>query len=192
MTGFPETTLDLDALEVRVAILEAANSSVYSVGDFKLFPFRASALPPKFYFPNGDRYNLSTPQGQALYGLSTTYKADWGITVSNDTINLPDLFASDGRGYFFRAAAVPGLEQGDAIREISGDVCFTMVRNDEYFAPTGAFSYRVETASRLFDVLVNAGYKATMTTFAASNQVPTAPENRPINKGLVPGMYLGV
>ena len=95
-------------------------------GEIRLLPFRSTELPDGWYFANGDRYALASPQGAALYALSTNYKDDWGIIIiadvsGTDTINVPKLFYTDGRGFFLRTAdgltRQPGSVQEGAFQE---------------------------------------------------------------------------
>lgn len=76
------------------------------VGDIRLLPFPPADLAafcPGWHFCNGDRYPLTSPVGAALNSLSASFKVAWGIAVSGGNISIPNLFYSDGRGYFLRA-----------------------------------------------------------------------------------------
>ena len=169
------------------------------LGDFRLMPFRANELPNGWYFRNGDNYLLNSPQGQALNRLSDNYKRDHQITIKDINgqkyINVPSAFASDGRGYFERAidgtTRQVGSVEGDAIREIWGHF------------DTGVVDYHVNYAKGAFAgsnaINPNGGafqpareWMAWGYEFFASRVVPTANENRPINIGLTPVIYLGV
>ena len=168
-------------------------------GDFRLMPFRANELPFGWYFRNGDNYLLNSPQGQALNRLSDNYKRDHQITIKDingqQYINVPSAFAQDGRGYFERAIdgtnRQVGSVEGDAIREIWGHF------------DTGVVDYHVNYAKGAFAgsnaINPNGGafqpareWMAWGYEFFASRVVPTANENRPINIGLTPVIYLGV
>lgn len=168
-------------------------------GDFRLMPFRANELPFGWYFRNGDNYLLHSPQGQVLNQLSDNYKRDHQITIKDINgqkyINVPSAFASDGRGYFERAidgtTRQVGSVEGDAIREIWGHF------------DTGVVDYHVNYAKGAFAgsnaINPNGGafqpareWMAWGYEFFASRVVPTANENRPINIGLTPVIYLGV
>ncbi len=77
------------------------------LGEIRLLPFRAEDLheaAPGWYFCNGDQYALDSVQGAVLASFPDSFKADWGITVSGSEISLPNMFHTDGRGYFIRAA----------------------------------------------------------------------------------------
>lgn len=169
------------------------------LGDFRLMPFRANELPFGWYFRNGDNYLLHSPQGQVLNQLSDNYKRDHQITIKDINgqkyINVPSAFASDGRGYFERAidgtTRQVGSVEGDAIREIWGHF------------DTGVVDYHVNYAKGAFAgsnaINPNGGafqpareWMAWGYEFFASRVVPTANENRPINIGLTPVIYLGV
>lgn len=76
------------------------------VGDIRLLPFSPADLAafcPGWHFCNGDRYPLTSPVGAALNSLSASFKVAWGIAVSGENISIPNMFYSDGRGYFLRA-----------------------------------------------------------------------------------------
>ena len=158
------------------------------VGKIELLPFRFNSLPKGWYFCNGERFNLSTPQGAALNGLSTDFKTDWGITISNDTISLPNLFFSDGRGYFLRSVdgstRQVGSVQTDAIRNITGTFGGCLTRGG-----TGAF-FNPGTADT--DNYNGGPYMSNKTALDVSRQVPTANENIVLNCGMTPAIFLGV
>lgn len=169
------------------------------LGDFRLMPFRANELPPGWYFRNGDNYLLNSPQGQVLNQLSDNYKRDHQITIKDINgqkyINVPSAFAQDGRGYFERAidgtTRQVGSVEADAIREIWGHF------------DTGVVDYHVNYAKGVF-VGSNAinpkggafqpakNWDAWGYDFYASRVVPTANENRPLNIGMTPAIFLGV
>jgi hypothetical protein len=199
MTGFPEAQEVIEYLLQRVAALEASGN--YKPGDFKLFPFRADSLQFGFYLPNGDRYSLESPQGEVLYGLPLLYKADWGITVENDTINLPNLFAPDGRGYYFRVGAVPGVTQSDAMINIAS------AGAEPTTSPIVQINNRTLTVDAPFKGLmstVNPGYLQSVSSGGSSvialgfdaslclDPENVADEVRPLTVTQVPGVFLGV
>ena len=169
------------------------------IGEFRLMPFRANELPYGWYFRNGDNYLLSSAQGQVLNRLSNNYKHDHQITIKNINgqyyINVPSAFAPDGRGFFERAVngttRQVGSAEDDAIREIWGHFDTGVVDFHANYArgaflgasaiypENGAFQPKKEWHAWGFD-------------FYASRVVPTAHENRPLNIGLTPAIYLGV
>lgn len=169
------------------------------VGEFRLMPFRANELPFGWYFRNGDNYLLFSPQGHALNRLSANYKSDHQITIKTingqQYINVPSAFAPDGRGYFERPAngttRQVGSIEDDAIREIwghfdTGVVDFhanyargAFLGTSAIYPENGAFQPKKEWHAWGFD-------------FYASRVVPTANENRPINMGMTPAIFLGV
>ncbi|TSJ91850.1 hypothetical protein FPQ14_00870 [Gilliamella apicola] len=169
------------------------------IGEFRLMPFRAGELPFGWYFRNGDNYFLSSPQGQVLNRLSDNYKRDHQITIKNINgqyyINVPSAFAPDGRGFFERPANGTtrqiGSWEDDAIREIWGHFDTGVVDNHVGYAK-GAFAgaYAINPKGGAFQPTRDLdawGYE-----FFASRVVPTANENRPLNIGLTPAIYLGV
>lgn len=163
-------------------------------GKIDTLPFRQDELPPGWYFCNGDQYALTSPQGSALNAFSDNFKSDWGITITDENISLPNLFHSDGRGFFVRAAdgttqAIGlGGAQDDAIRNITGPVGEVLFPPDDSTGTlpvytTNVYSPRIWTTSGSYS-----GY----VVLDASRAVPTAEENRPLNIGMTPAIYLGV
>jgi len=169
------------------------------IGDHRLFPFRASELPPGWYVRNGDNYPLGSPQGVVLNSLSDNYKRDYQITIKTISgqkyINVPTAFASDGRGLFERpvdgTTRQVGTVQNDAIRDIWGHFDTGVVpHHDEY--TKGAFfgTTAINPTNTAFQS--STSWQTCGFDFYASRVVPTANENRPINIGLTPAIYLGV
>lgn len=174
------------------------------IGDWRLMPFRRDELPFGWYFRNGDNYLLSSPQGQALNNLSVNYKSDHKITIKTingqQYINVPTAFAPDGRGFFERAVngttRQVGSTEDDAIRNIKGAIPNGPGRavigheNITKGEHDGAMSvYHCD------DDWLQVGPRRmrwAFFDFDASRVVPTANENRPINIGLTPAIYLGV
>lgn len=176
-------------------------------GEIRLFPFRHDQLPFGWYFCNGERFLLTSPQGEALSGLTEEFRTDWGLEEDLCSISLPNLFSRDGRGCFLRPVdgltRQVGAEEGDAIRNITGTY-------QTYAGPTAALAYGavgVGSASNQPQKCVAGAFKLGEATqnapgavvargyalaFDASRVVPTAPENRPLNLGMTPAIYLGV
>lgn len=167
------------------------------IGEFGLMPFRATELPAGWYVRNGDKFLLSSPQGQALNNLPENYKVDWGIVITNeggsDYINVPTAFHTDGRSYFDRAVdgvtRQVGSVEGDAIRNITGTFSSFSYAVGQ---PNGAFTSVIATQNALAGGST-ANYNDVRKTFSASSAgVPTAAENRVLNRGLTPVIFLGV
>ena len=169
------------------------------IGDFRLMPFRASELPFGWYFRNGDNYLLSSPPGQILNRLSDNYKRDHQITIkvinAQQYINVPSAFAPDGRGFFERAVngttRQVGSVEDDAIRDIWGHFDTGVVPNHSEYA-RGAFcgTSAINPSNSSFQSTTE--WYTWGFDFYASRVVPTAYENRPLNIGLTPTIYLGV
>ncbi|WP_387466797.1 tail fiber protein [Photorhabdus sp. RM323S] len=159
-------------------------------GDIYLSAHPASDLAKGEYIANGDVYAIDSIVGRSLNNLSDAYKAAWGIKLNGDKINLPNLFV-DGRGVFMRAGLNPGMIQGDAIRNITGDVGLW---HDGFIARTSGAFYGVNATSQISIMKKNAPDEFTKfayATFDASRVVPTADENRPLNISMIPVIYLG-
>ena len=178
--------------------IELITAKLSAVGDFRLMPFRAGDLPFGWYFRKGDNYPLNSPQGQALNQLSANYKSDHHINIKEidgqQYINVPSAFASDGRGYFERAidgtTRQVGTVEGDSMRQLSG--CFlgfnetgnnidNMFYADERYIFDASGSQQNRALNLAWNVFDN-------------NRVnnPVSNENKPLNIGLTPVIYLGV
>ena len=114
--------------------------------------------------------------------IGTTFGAGDGST----TFNLPDLRGEflrgwdDGRGV--DGGRIFGSAQGDAIRNITGVITDIRVRLNGIYTASGAFSGATGTTSG--DAFAGSAPTANF-TFDASQQVPTAGENRPRNMALL-------
>lgn len=166
------------------------------VGEIRLFPFRKNELPEGWYLCDGTKYSTSGAVGSALQGLSSTYRGDWDITQASDQINVPDLF--DGSdGYFVRpvngSARTPGATQSDAIRNITGHLGGGGEAGSTLYSTnlTGGSFYLGGGTGQAHGAGGGSG-RYQIGYFDASRQVPTAAENRPINIGMLPAIYLGV
>ena len=160
-------------------------------GKIELLPFPADTLPQGWYHANGDQYEDTTPQGRALSALPTALKQAFRIVLTDTKINLPNFYHTDGRGYFLRASKSLGTVQDDAIRNIVGNLYF-VVSGTGQISPTGAFGYQLTNGLGLSGQGFRGGNKSSTYAFNAANVVPTANENRPLNIGLTPAIYLGV
>ncbi|MCO6550990.1 MAG: hypothetical protein J6580_09975 [Gilliamella sp.] len=195
--------------EPWVEQITTANINKYiPIGDQRLMPFRRDELPFGWYFRNGDNFLLDSPQGQALNGLSVNYKRDHNITKKKidgkQYINVPTAFSSDGRGFFERAvngaSRQVGSVEGDAIRNIWGQLYNVM----QWRGTVGQGVFYVDEPNASGSGLNNRNGNAVTypsdsdfpertITFDASRVVPvTADDNRPLNIGMTPVIYLGV
>lgn len=181
-----EFALDEEAL--KSIQYPPVSGSGLPVGSIQLLPFRKMEMPLGWYMCDGATYALTSVQGQALNALSPGFKEDWGIVMENDTITMPNLFDIETRGYFFRAVDGEnrrvGSVEGDAIRNMTGD--FPCSSTTYY--NNGVFYY-TSYAKGGYQSTNGFNYKV---YFDASRVVPTADENRPVNVGMLPAIYLGV
>lgn len=187
--------------------LTTGNTGTYIIGDQRLMPFRANELPFGWYLMNGDNYLLNSPQGNVLNKLSNAYKSDYGITIKTinkqQYINVPSMFASDGRGYFERAVNGVSRQVGswehDAIRNIygqqavRGNVDASLDTSGPFTPYTYVFGYSRGKGNQAVAISdPNNLSPSVVSTFDASKVVPVANENRPINIGKTPAIHLGV
>lgn len=182
-------------------VLDASGTGAI-VGEIRLLPFRSSDLPTGWYFCNGDRFSLDTLQGEALNALPTAMKTDWSIAVQSGSINLPNLFSGTD-GYFLRpvdnTTRVPGNRQADAIRNITGSFSVSstlgLTLNGAASGTStfsGPFTSTAYTKSYSFNGYALGYNTVGDVSFNAARTVSTAHENRPINIGMTPAIYLGV
>jgi hypothetical protein len=169
--------------------------SLLYVGKMEFSSLHTSELKTGWYHANGDKYLLDSPQGVVLVSLSTKYKTDWSIVVSNNQINLPNWYYTDGRGCIPRAGVTPGAVQNDAIRNINGkfEMFFTAGTSYAYTGPftrnpRDVYSGRTFQGANQSDLALY--YEIDFDV--SKSGVPTATENRPLNKALTPIVYLGV
>ena len=149
-------------------------------------PFGGTLIPPGYLYCDGSEVSR-----QAYDKLFAAIGTTWGEGDGENTFNLPDL-----RGIFVRCDggennAAIGVRQGDAIREISGNVGFRPYKglaassNATLFtAATGAFAKiagSLETEAGEGPQGVSYAHVREELYFNASNVVPTAAEVRPVN-----------
>jgi hypothetical protein len=173
------------------------------IGTIKYVFLEPDDVPERWYIPNGDTFPVDSPQGKVLiYHFSAAIQEALGIVVINDRVNLPNVFMTNGEGYFLRPAngfdREIGSIQGDAMRNIkSGDkgvYNMTWLTGSSY-GPLEPFVRRdAGVAERTFAVANWPGITQNIMDFDASTAdgVVVADENRPHNIGVLPIMYLGV
>lgn len=187
--------LSLDERALKSVQSPPVTGAGMPVGTILLLPFRKDELPVGWHFCNGAAVSLDSAQGRALNALPAGYKADWGITTLDGAITLPNLFSEDGHGCFLRP--VDGLTrqvgalEGDAIRNITGDITNNSNYDTQLSAGTGCFTAVMKESVRSWPS-TGAGASSVGINFDASRVVPTAEENRPLNLGMTPAVYLGV
>lgn len=145
------------------------------------FMWFCGATPPEGWLEcNGDLLQIS--RYPDLYqAISTTYGGD-GIS----TFALPDLSNNDA-GLFVRAATSTrkvGTVQGDAIRNITGG--FETNLGCYGKQGTGAFLKTKTSSQRYAGHTDYPGHMCYNLKFDASDIVPTAEENRPVNIAFLP------
>lgn len=154
------------------------------IGEFKYFGF--SDVPPHCLACDGSEISRET-YSELFKVFGETYGAGDGET----TFNLPDF-----RGAFLRCvggnAAALGVEQGDAIRDITGDFAIRSAGLPDtnpvgwpLQQPHGVFGAAYDNLSiQVLPLASGDGSERRglqVQPFASSNVVPTAAENRPIN-----------
>ncbi len=156
---------------------------VAPVGAIFFFPVET---PPEYTLEcNGAAISRSA-YAELFALIGTKHGAGDGTT----TFNLPDLRGKFIRGTGGNAAAL-GVAQGDAIRNITGEVFknggagpLVLARISE-LSQTGALAVTSERTTP-YSVAGEAAPLASNCSFDASRIVPTAAENRPVNVALLP------
>ena len=134
--------------------------------------------------------NHSVPIGTVIVWTKNKIPEGWlecnGQAVNQDL--YPDLFAlmhntPNYQGYFLRGLGGNsdklGVEQGDAIRNIEGSM--TLV-DGGILSHTGVFNAKPKTRNHI--IASAPSWSSSEYEFDASRVVPTANENRPINKAV--------
>lgn len=160
----------------------ALHRVVINAGVGFCLPFYGTEAPPGTLACDGSE--ISRTAYKELFAVLGT-KAGVGDGVS--TFNLPDF-----RGRFIRCvggnAATLGVEQGDAIRDINGDIGFRSGDDGLHtiiYGISGAFTKNYY-APMADTYNINSAQAPTYTIhFKASTVVPTAAENRPVNVALL-------
>jgi hypothetical protein len=169
------------------------------VGNIQLLPFRATELPAGWYFCNGDQYALTSPQGMALNALSDNFKADWGLSVSGSNISLPNMFYTDGRGYFLRSVDGTTRQAGSVVNDQMRPITagfqtngFIRYSNGDY--TTGAFVKNTTDFSSgsvaSSGTPYNSGIKGIDSSLLGINF--SGAETHPLERGMTPAIFLGV
>ncbi|MCC8147552.1 tail fiber protein [Akkermansia sp.] len=143
--------------------------------------FCGSVAPTGWLECNGAILQIN--QYQELYAaIGTTYGGD-GVT----NFTLPNLIRDNG--LFIRGASPNrkvGSVQGDAIRNISGKIPTTPVTSGGTAPGTGAFKQTTAVADDWCGMNSYKSHRITNIIFEASEVVPTAEENRPVNISMLP------
>jgi hypothetical protein len=187
----PRTIKRFEDLEEQVDDLDAVQNKLRP-GDFRWSPFSAEEEEAGWYTPNGDKFDLTSPQGAVLERLPSGYKSRFGVTVSGSKINIPNYYAANGTGYFVRAGEAPGTKQADATRNFKAKSELMGVR-EAAKNPESGFNFYEAQSNIVFSSQPLGGYglvKLGIDLSAAG--IPTAAEVRPINMQMRPVIWLGV
>lgn len=161
----------------------ALQKVVINAGVGFCLPFYGETAPPGTLACDGSEISR-TVYDELFQVLGTKAGAGDGST----TFNLPDLRGQFVRGAGGNAAAL-GVQQGDAIRNITGAFTLNGAAGGSpiSYAPNdaGAFSTADYSASYINAAVTGAGSAGNKKLFDASRVVPTAAENRPVNVALL-------
>ncbi len=156
-------------------------------------PYRLTELPFGWRFCNGDLYPLDSDVGKALSAFSNNYKVDWGIAVYGQSIGIPNMFYTDGRGYFVRmvngSTRQVGSVQNDTMRPITGTAPLLRSGSGPNF--NGAL-YGTGTNIMAGGSTAGGGVAGIMLDSSRMGPNYSGTETTPLNIGMIPAIYLGV
>ena len=180
--------------------LDAENNR-HTPGDIAFKAQRYNELPSCWYFMNGTRYAVGTPQEKVLRNLSVKFKEDWGITTTDEGTNVPNWYHSDGRGPTMRAVNVAARQVGsieeDAIQKITGSMSIESNAGTIRGGTGGSTDSSVSGAFTKGSAR-NGGKIGTQSgtgfdfVFDSSLSARSADETRMLNRGMTPAIFLGV
>lgn len=170
-------------------------------GDIAFKAQRYNELPSGWYFMNGTRYAVGTPQEKVLRNLSVNFKEDWGITTTDEGTNVPNWYHSDGRGPTMRAVNVAARQVGsieeDAIQKITGSMSIESNAGTIRGGTGGSTDSSVSGAFTKGSAR-NGGKTGTQSGMGfdlvldSSLSARSADETRMLNRGMTPAIFLGV
>lgn len=170
-------------------------------GDIAFKAQRYNELPSGWYFMNGTRYAVGTPQEKVLRNLSVNFKEDWGITTTDEGTNVPNWFHSDGRGPTMRAvngaARQVGSIEEDAIQKITGSMSIES-NAGTIRGGTGGSTDSLVSGAFTKGSTRNGGKTGTQSGMGfdlvldSSLSARSADETRMLNRGMTPAIFLGV
>lgn len=185
----------------RLKELLDAEINRHKPGDIAFKAQRYNELPSGWYFMNGTRYTVGTPQEKVLRNLSVNFKEDWGITTTDEGTNVPNWFHSDGRGPTMRAVNVAARQVGsieeDAIQKITGSMSIESNAGTIRGGTGGSTDSSVSGAFSKGSAR-NGGKTGTQSgtgfdfVFDSSLSARSADETRMLNRGMTPAIFLGV
>jgi hypothetical protein len=183
---------------INPEILPASQGGFYP-GEIRLWSIPIEVLQtynPNWLLCNGDLYPQASAVGQALAALNVDVRSALGITLSAGNYNVPNMFTSGGLGYFIRAAdgttRTLGSVQTDAIRNITAATTGSHSSYGTFAGVSGTASGAFTVTAKGKGATVGSGDTCFELSFSASKVVPTAAENRPVNIGFEPCIYLEI
>lgn len=162
-------------------------------------PFPPNELPAYHYVPNGEGLLKTSEAGKTLLAMSTAYKSAHHVTTNSTHIFLPNVFDSNGDGYFPRFVdgvnRKVGSKQADAAPNIVGSIRPNVTRtNSNSVSNSGALA---NTSMYKVDQYGGGSYSLNGGTLSinASRSSPvygrdSSIEIRPKNYGFTPAIYL--
>lgn len=170
------STVSVGIDEYGALVKDTADGGGVPIGT--ILPYAGSTAPEGTLMCNGAAISRST-YAELFAAISTT----WGAGDGETTFNVPDL-----RGYFIRGvggnSAELAVEQEDAIRDLSGALGYVVMMPDLNTNPesaSGVFSGHLAASGGMGS---SGGHQNNITFSASGSGVPTADENRPINKAV--------
>ncbi|MFA9396500.1 MAG: phage tail protein [Halodesulfovibrio sp.] len=152
-------------------------------------PFPPNELPAHHYVPNGEGLLKTSEAGKTLLAMSTGYRTAHGVTTNATHVFLPNVFDSNGDGYFPRfvdgVSRKVGSKQGELIK--------SHYHNDGVRVELAG----VNTQAAMYGCSKTTAYALTFeSSYSTANAATTksssvgGSENRPKNIGFTPAVYL--
>ncbi len=143
-------------------------------------PFGGMVVPPGYLYCDGSEVSR-----QAYDKLFAVIGTTWGEGDGVETFNIPDLRGIFVRGDGGENNADIGVQQEDAIRNLTGSFAFygQQMAWLPVASANGVFNEGAVSSTPAYTIL-NGQQRAGVSVsvlLSADNVVPTAPENRPIN-----------
>ncbi len=143
--GLQANRYDKDLLSKALYVKSEIDNKIFK-GMFSWSMLPDNKTPKGWIVLNGAGVNLNTEQGQALNSFDDDYKKSWDITIKNDVIYKPNLFAinEDSRGLYIRAT--PTTHLGTAHKQAGANQTHTHTATQPPHAHTGTPPAHTHTA----------------------------------------------
>lgn len=121
-----------DATISQKVITEYINSALY-VGKIELHSLDADNLPNGWIHADGTKYVIESDVAQALIGLGEPYLTNWGVIVTNQYVQVPNLVKTTGGVAFMSAGSAYAL--GSITEEAKASTMLLQIDEDDVQEP---------------------------------------------------------